>query len=200
MYILAISSSKIVFELLNMVLKGDDREIEFVNSIEEAQEDSYNIIFIDDTTSDINTELESIINNYSYDKLIFIGSNPIIEAKVDMVIKKPFLPKDIKEIIESIDIKPLIKKDSASTNVLDLDEIEKIKALMNLDDEEEEDNINYESSFFELLEDKESLNLKKKGAKEFLYECTNLNRKELKKLLKGAKVSIKIKFKSSDNE
>ena len=199
MNILVVSYSTIVLELLKMVFKSESIKSEHVKSLKDSKDESYNIIFIDDSTPNLTQEIEEIIDNYSYNKLILIGSNKEAEELVDIVINKPFLPKDIKDIIESIDIEELETPKTKETKVLDPTEIERIKALMSLEEELEE-SLSLESTFFELLEDKESLNLKKKGAKEFLYECTNLTPKELKKLLKGAKVSIKIKFKSDSNE
>ncbi len=54
-----------------------------------------------------------------------------------------------------------------------------------------------ELSTIDKLEQKESLKLKGKDAKEFLYDCRGLTKKELKKLLKGAKITIKIDYKSA---
>jgi len=191
MNILVISYSTIVMELLNLVFKDDNITSEHSKSTDNTQDDSYDIIFIDDSTPNLKDEINNIKENFSYFKLILIG-NSANEKAVDIVIKKPFLPKDIKDILESIK-KELNKKEIKKTNVLNFEEIAKIKELMELELNEN----NRELSTIDRLEQKESLKLKGKDAKEFLYECRGLTKKELKKLLKGAKISIKIDYKSA---
>ncbi len=188
MNILVISYSTIVMELLNLVFKDDNIISEHSKSTDSAKDDSYDIIFIDDSTPNIKDEIRNIKDNFSFTKLILIG-NSIDKDLVDIVIKKPFLPKDIKEILD--DIKKELNSNSTAkkTNVLNFEEIAKIKELMALEPEDE-------LTAIDKLEQKESLKLKGKSAKKFLYDCRGLTKKELKKLLKGAKISIKIDYKS----
>jgi len=188
MNILVISYSSIVIELLNLVFKDEYIKSEYVKSVNSAKNDSYDVIFIDDSTPNLEEEIDNIKDNFGYSKLILIG-NSNSENIVDIVIKKPFLPKDIKEILRGIKMHLNSIKES---NVLNIDEIEKIKELMSLAEEE--------LSAVGRLEKKESLKLKGKEAKEFLYECRGLTKKELKKLLKGAKISIKVDFKRDNHE
>jgi len=192
MNILVISYSTIVMELLNLVFKDDNITSEHSKSTDNTQDDSYDIIFIDDSTPNLKDEINNIKDNFSYSKLILIG-NSANEKAVDIVIKKPFLPKDIKEILDSIkkELKNIPK--AKKTNVLNYEEIAKIKELMELELDEEIK----ELSTIDKLEQKESLKLKGKDAKEFLYDCRGLTKKELKKLLKGAKITIKIDYKSA---
>jgi hypothetical protein len=76
--------------------------------------------------------------------------------------------------------------------VLDLDEIERIKSIMALDDFEEELT---KKDPIEALIAKENLKAKNKNAKKLLKELCKMEKKELKKLFKDAKVTIKIEFK-----
>ncbi len=189
MNILVLSYSTVVKELLKMVFK-DITTCE-ASSLDEVDGDSYSAIFIDDSLSDLDEVVDEIINNFSYTKLVLIGSDSNLEDRVDISIQKPFLPNELKDILTDIEES---SKNSKETNILNKIEIDRIKELMSLDE------VRNSSSFVDLLERKESLNLKSKGAKEMLFELSTLDQKELKNLLKGAKVSIKIKFKSSDNE
>ncbi len=195
MNILVISYSTIVMELLNLVFKDGNIQSEHAKLSDEAKNDSYDVIFIDDSTPNLVDEIENIKDNFSYSKLILIG-NSVDSTLVDIVVKKPFLPKDIKDILKKIN--STTNKENISikeTNVLNYDEIAKIKELMALTEIDED-----KLSVIEKLEQNISQKLKGKEAKEFLYECRGLTKKELKKLLKGAKVSIKISYKSRDNE
>ena len=191
MNILVISYSSIVIELLKLVFKDNNIKSEYTKSTDNAQNDSYDIIFIDDSTPNLIEQIEKIKENFDYFKLILIGK---LDNKnlVDIIITKPFLPKDIKDIVDGI--KKEKKKANTKTHILDFEEITKIKELMALDDDKKE------LSTLDKLEQKKSLKLKGKDAREFLYECRGLTKKELKRLLKGAKISIKINFKSKDNE
>ena len=70
---------------------------------------------------------------------------------------------------------------------------------MQMDDElQEREEVSLDN--IELLKEKKSIKIKKKDAKELLLDLNMLNKKELKKLLKDAKVSIKISYKRSENE
>jgi len=192
MNILVVSYSTIVIELLKLVFKENSIKNEHIKSVNNAKSDSFSVIFIDDSTINLKEQLEDIINNFSYSKLVFIGNaDKNIENMVDIVVKKPFLPKDIKEIIDDIDF----NKENVRTSVLDAQEIAKIKELMNLDDE-----ILNNNNIFDNLRDKKDIILKRKEAKDFLLDCTKQSKKELKKMLKGAKISVKIKFKRDSYE
>ncbi len=188
MNILVISQSSIVIELLKLIFKDESINSEHIKSVDSASSDSYDIIFVDDSIYDLDEEIEDIKDNISYKKLVLIGSSDI-DNEFDIVVKKPFLPKDIEEILDDID--EIEDSSDAGTNVLDINEIEKIKELMNMDDEDDIEDI------IDRLNRREDIKLKGKDAKEFLYECRGLTKKELKKLLKGAKIKINIKFKKS---
>jgi len=188
MNILVISYSSIVMELLRLIFKDDNIESEHSKSTDNTKYDSYDIIFIDDSTLNLKENIEDIKSNFSYKKLVLIGKIDN-EDLVDSIVKKPFLPQDIKDILSDIENESNTKS-AIKTNILDPNEILRIKELMALDDS------NDENTIF-LLEQKRDVTLKNKSAKEFLYECRGLTKKELKKLLKDAKISIKIRYKSN---
>ena len=190
MNILIVSSSFVVEELLKLILK-EKNNLEIQEDVEDAKRDSYDIIFIDDSVQNIVSQIEYAQNSLNT-QVAFITSIDS-DIKANYIVVKPFLPQDIENIIEQLEAKNI---DSLQTNVLDPEEIAKIKELMQLDEFEDED----ELENIERLRDKKSLKVKKKEAKELLLELCKLDKKELKKLLKGAKVSIKIEYKKSENE
>ncbi len=190
MNIIVISRSAVVKELLKLTLNKENLSTQYTDSSKNIGNSSYDFIFLDDSVINLDMELEYINSNLSKGKLIFIGNNKQILSKVDKAVKKPFLPRDIESII-----KEAPKKKEIKTNILDPQEIAKIKELMECDISD-----SMELNYIDLLEDRQDLNLKKKDAKELLYDLSTLSKKEIKKLLKGAKVSIKINFKRKDNE
>jgi len=151
---------------------------------------------IDNAIEDLIEQLDFIKERLD-SKIVLLGSSDsAVDELVDRVVQKPFLPTDIEELLDSIEP---TKEPQIKTNVLDPDEIARIKALMALDEEESKEPLD-ELDYIERLEEKESLKLKKKKAKELIYELAKLSKKEIKNLLKGAKVSIKIEYKKGDDE
>ena len=194
MNILIVSNSLVVEELLKLVLKDKDYNLEYQTDVEDADRNSYDIIFIDDSAQDLASQIEFAQDGLkSQVALITSADNDI---KANHLIIKPFLPQDIETVLDNLEERVLA---AAPSNILDPEEIAKIKELMQMDDElQESEEISLDN--IELLKDKQSIKLKKKEAKELLLELNKLNKKELKKLLKGAKVSIKISYKRSENE
>ncbi len=190
MKILVISNSLIVQELLKLVLDNREDSSEYIQKAQDAEDINYDIVFIDDFISNLKRQIDFVKSSLKAKRVILLGGEKDLElgSIVDIILKKPFLPADIEDVLGKFNNKDI------STNILDPEEIAKIKVLMELDEDSSED----ELSYIEMLENKESLKLKKRDAKEFLYEILKLNKKELKALLKGAKVSIKVEFKDNN--
>jgi len=197
MNILVISNSVIVKELIKLVAEDYDYSIEYQNSAKDAQDFNYCLVFIDDSSQDINSQLEFIKSKLRGDTVLLSSSKIEPNEYIDYTINKPFLPNDIKDILDRCKEFDKTKEQSEKieTSILDPQEIAAIKALMEMElDEEDSKTSEDERSYILMLEDKESLELKNKKAKKLLYELGSLGKKEFKKLLKGAKVSIKIEY------
>ena len=188
---LVISDSLVVLELLKLVLNKKDINAEFVNSAKNADDINYDIIFIDDSNANVLEEINFIKSNFNYKNIVLLGNNDSsLVSLVDISIKKPFLPADIEKIIDNLEEVETIK-----TNILDPNEIAKLKALM--DDNIIEKNGNKDKKELNLVDElksKNSLKLKNKKAKKFIKELCKLKKSELKKLLKDAKIKIKVEF------
>ena len=196
MNILIVSNSLVVEELLKLVLKSKDYNLEFQKDVEDADISSYDIVFIDDSAQDLTSQIEFAQDGLHSKVALIASTNSDVEA--NYIITKPFLPQDIETILDNIESSKLSTK---VTNILDPEEIAKIKELMQMDDEElEAEDSQEDIKNIDLLKDKQSIKLKKKDAKELLLELNNIDEKELKKLLKGAKVSIKIAYKKGKDE
>ena len=194
MNILIVSNSLVVEELLKLVLKDKDYNLEYQKDVEDADRNSYDIIFIDDSAQDLASQIEFAQDGLKSQVALITSVDSDIKA--DHLIIKPFLPQDIETILDNLESREL---SVVGTNILDPEEIAKIKELMQMDDEVQdtkEENLDN----IVLLKDKKSLKLKKKEAKKLLLELCKLDKKELKKLLKGAKVSIKIAYKKDNDE
>jgi hypothetical protein len=188
MKILVISNSTVIVEIFKLALENKDFELEFVNHIEDAKDDFYSIIFIEEDSLNIKEQIDIIENYINYKELVSIGTQE--REYSNLLLKKPFLPKDIEKFIEQID-KDLEEKDEPA-NVLDLEEIEKIKSLIQESEIEEE---LIKKDAIEKFKDKESFKVKKKKAKKFLQELCLMDESVREELLDSAKITIKIEFK-----
>ncbi|NPA27572.1 MAG: hypothetical protein GXN91_00790 [Epsilonproteobacteria bacterium] len=196
---LVISKSKVLLQFFKIVLKDKG---EYVTSAKEAKDKEYNIIFIDDIMN-VKSELSYIKeNNLKYEYLILVGEGG--ESEFDLTLKKPFLPKDLEELIENLEITQDIDiiesiEDLATnlttsnspikTNVLDPLEVAKIKELMETQ---------IETDFVSILKNRKKIKAKNKEAKNILKELCKMDKKERKKLLKNCKISLKIELKEKE--
>ena len=216
---LVVTSSVVVEKLLSLTFEKNGIESEIVDNLDKASSNDYSVILVDDIIENINDVINEIKNDFDYIKLVLIGNNEELAKECDLILKKPFIANDVESLLEEVDfsddlifndedddiaqisqddedesISELIKNAKESQpKVLDPQEIEKIKALMTLD--ESENDILDEISYIDKIKNKESFKLKTKEAKRFFKELKNVKNRELKRLLKGAKIRVKIEFK-----
>jgi len=188
MDILIVTNSPVVLEMFKMAFLDKDINMEFVKSVDEAKKDSYFIVFIDDTVLNIDSQIDTLENYINYNELVGIVANEADFA--NHILKKPFLPENLTSLVNSI-LKEADSKDEPA-NVLDLEEIEKIKSIIALNESEE---LFAKKSVVEKLKDKESFKAKNKKAKKILKELCKMSNSELDELFASAKVTIKVDFK-----
>ena len=261
MNILLINSKPVVSRLIELCMRDDTIVFEAVENVGSVKRDRYTAVFVDDRSYD--DETQKLLSTLMIQKKVLLSSHEVDTETLNMfdeVIKKPFLPSQIRAAFQNIDeetgskkraelpsIFPLStdnnKRDEESqekidlmtgTEVLDSTEIEKIKALLDMDDEEVKETLNEEEiearkveaikqqleadgleiiseeEYVETLSRKKQKKKKKvkkskksKKSKEeiFTFEealisaIEGMKVKKIKKLLKGAEVSIKINFK-----
>lgn len=252
MHILLININPVVSRLINLCVREDNIDLEEVDNIGAVSRDKYDVIFVDEAS--FVDEMKKVLENLMVRKKVFLSSRDEVgdEGKLfDSIIKKPFLPSQITEVFESIEkeetaeqitefpsIFPLSNdmqdnddleesEDEAAeedTKVLDPNEIDRIKALLDMEEEEtandrEEDTeqVLTEDEPVELSDqkekkkksdhsekNKEERKLKKSRKKReksatfeeaLLSAVEGMKVKKIKKLLKGAEVTIKIRFK-----
>jgi len=186
--ITVVSNSLIVNELLKLIFAKRDESVSFQNE-NDIKTLQNSLVILDDSINDLEHTIEHL--RLQNNQIILLGES---QSNLEYQIKKPFLPQDIEKTLDRIQEQ---KKSNIKTKILDPDEIAHIKALMALDDDEEEENQESPLSPLEKLEQKISFKIKGKEAKELLLALTELDPKNLKKMLKKSKVSLKISFKES---
>jgi len=182
-----ISNSLIVNELLKLIFKKREENPSFTKE-SDIETLSNAIVIIDDSITDLENTIEHLKRQNN--RVILLGES---SAPVEYQVEKPFLPQDIESILDKLQKHP---ESEIKTNILDPDEIAHIKALMALEDDEEEEST---LTALEKLEERLSFKAKGREAKEFLLALTELDPKSLKKMLKKSKVSLKISFKESSD-
>jgi len=279
MNILLINSNPVVSRLISLCMREEDTVFEEVESVGDVALDRYAVVFVDDRS--YNEEIKRVLENLMIRKKVFLAGGEVNEEILELfdeVIKKPFLPSQIRAVLKSMDeresepkaaevpsIFPLASENETvlqsveeateeaeeidranETNVLDTNEIEKIKALLEMEEEDEvpivealdEEEIEArkvevikqqleadgleiisEEEYVEKLSseaskekkkknmkshknrDKKSKKSKKNKEESFSFEealiaaVEGMKVKKIKKLLKGAEVTIKINFK-----
>ncbi|SFV59985.1 Transcription initiation factor IIF alpha subunit [hydrothermal vent metagenome] len=259
MNILLINSNPVVSRLISLCMREEDTVFEEVESVNDVTLDRYAVVFVDDRSYNENTK--RVLENLMIRKKVFLSSteaNEEISELFDEVIKKPFLPSQIRAVLKAMDeresvekamnvpsIFPLASEKKTEqehvddivrvndTNVLDSNEIEKIKALLEMEEEDEVPSVEAldeeeiearkvemikqqleadgleivsEEEYVEALSSKAPKKKKKNKSKKNKEETFNFEKallsavegmkvKKIKKLLKGAEVTIKIDFK-----
>ena len=176
MNILLINNNPVVSRLLALCTRGGHIGLDEVKHVEDMKDVKYDILFVDDAS--YADDMDVLLDDRSIRKKVFISYNEEKMKGFDKTIKKPFLPSQIMNVIESVnssedveeheeddlfltpsvkeeeavkkevlpDIFPLPIEDEetdeilepeekAGTEILNSNEIEKIKALLDMDDE-----------------------------------------------------------------
>ena len=143
MHILLINTNPVVSRLVRLCIKGDKALLDEVSSLDNVKSESYDIVFIDDMMyGEVSHE---DLRNIDRSKLILFSAQKDVQVPsfIDDVIKKPFLPSKVIDVIESLDQTysntPALsaEKDKENSNqILDTGEIEKIKSLLETSENE----------------------------------------------------------------
>ncbi|MEA1953384.1 MAG: hypothetical protein U9O24_03230 [Campylobacterota bacterium] len=240
MHILLINNNPIVSQLISLSVREMSMNLEEVDSINAILRDSYEIVFIDEAS--YTDEILVNLSRLFIGQTVFLSNGKTFNDEKNLfhiVLKKPFLPTQITTILKNIKVEeashsfdldespsifPLAtdKDNKKLISVLDTDEIEQIKALLQTNESEiatvssknyEEKKreviteqliadgleIVHEDEYIKSLEKKEKKKKRKKRQLTFeeklLLAVSKMKTKKIKKLLKHADITIKIKFK-----
>ena len=176
MKILLINDNPVVSRLLTLCTRDEDIVLDEVKSVDALKDTDYDLLFVNDAS--YGEQIEGLLANKRIRKKVFISYDEEPVEGFDLTIKKPFLPSQITEVIQNIDMSEEIEESEDETlsltlepteedqvedeafppifplsseskvhdevpeaveenapEVLDSNEIEKIKALLNMDEE-----------------------------------------------------------------
>ncbi len=163
MNILLINSNPVVSRLLALCTREEHMILEEVESMDSISQESYDLVFVDEGS--YVGEVLNLFDILTIGKKIFLSNAEVKVNDFDMTIQKPFLPSQIIEILENVNEDDDILKevevidapsifplstdtdildesmdkiedtDVSGTQVLDSHELDKIKGLLEMDDE-----------------------------------------------------------------
>jgi len=209
MKVLLLSRNTTVEGMIALALEGlEGADLDTFGSIEKVGEDDYDWVFVDDTLPMYREALALAKRVGSRHTVLLSHPDNKDTDGFELVVLKPFLPDEVRRIFDlhtdtadgfadADEVSAKQKKKKKKPKVLDPDEIETIKALL------EEDGVEIVSEE-ELTEKVLSENPPKKSKKkknadqELLKALKKMKPRKIRKLLKGAKVKIKITFPKED--
>ena len=153
MNILLINTNPVVSRLISLCIRDDATFLEEVAKVSTVKSEHYDIVFVDDLS--YGGEVEKFLTTLQTgEKVLLLGNNSIDDLfeSFDEILRKPFLPSQIRTIIDTLGNtdRPFIFPLSAETEdpiakdededrskILNLDEISRIKSLLEEDSSEE---------------------------------------------------------------
>jgi len=197
--ILLINASPVVSRLFALCIRDRDIELDEVEKSGDIEYGkAYDLLVVDDAS--YNPSIQNFITKSSLNYKLFISYEEGKVAGFDKTVKKPFLPSRILEIIEHVPVKEVVQEEepilfasppeeksrSNQPHVLDSEEIEKIKSLLDMDEKPTK----RKKSVWRFSD--EELRVIEGVLKEALF---SLEPKKIKKLLKGKEIELKLKIK-----
>ena len=240
MRILLLNNNPVVSRLVAIAAQNSGFQLEEVAHLSRVSRFDYDAILIDDMS--FNDDEAALLEAFRARKRLFFSSKTSgneIGERFDAVLKKPFLPSQVEKVLDEIaqEDAMILPEDQGDyffvldeatpeetdTQVLDEAEVERIKALLDENEEIKDDDAPIEGDDTALEERKVQAiteNLQKEGLEivdeatmieslteteaktpaltmdgdTFLEMLATMKTKKLKKLLKGAKVTLTVEF------
>jgi hypothetical protein len=179
MHILLINSNPVVSKLFKCVIEDEHMELLEVSVVNKIKNKDYEIIFIDESLCKKN--LNEILKRFPRSKKVCISYDLTEIKEFDATLQKPFLPSQIMDIVEDFNFLEIEPR-----SILDTQEIETIKSLLNM-----EDIVTEELAVKKKLKKPKKQN---KKTKELLLKVKKLDKKAIKRFLKGKEIKIRIQL------
>ena len=145
MHILLINNNPVVSRLLALCTRDENMVLEEVTDILALERDNYDVIFLDDDSCNeqLTGQIEKFLEMSSPNKKVFFSNENLEMSNFDLTIGKPFLPSQIMEFLTTVEEKEVTYE--VENKILDSNEIEKIKVLLDMDEEVEEEELSEET-------------------------------------------------------
>jgi len=189
MDILLINTNPIVSKLFQSFAEDKMIQLEEVSSVERLKTMHYDVIFIDESLC--KQYFSTVLESFTSSSKVCISYDLEAVEGFDATLQKPFLPSQIMDILEDVSI-----MDRDIFSVLDHKEIEKIKSLLDME------NLDKIDLGIESIEKKKlkSKNKRQKNKRQKIQRknlniiVKKVNKKALKRFLKGKEIKIRIQL------
>jgi len=102
MNILLINTNPVVSRLLILCTRDDAVTLKEVSALEKVEEDTYDVVLVDEAS--FGQEVSDLLLRFDTAKKVFISYDDDEMSGFDMTIKKPFLPSQILELIQNVQL------------------------------------------------------------------------------------------------
>jgi len=192
MKVLLLTRNHVVREFVELVADRVGVDLDVYEHVSDVDGDAYDLLFVDDRGELLEESIVLRERLKTSQSIVLFGEESVLHASFDRKIKKPFLPSDIQRILEE---QQMTEEDTAD-QILNLQDIEEIKSL--LEDEgmeivSEEDLVD-EITMENTLQIMETETVNNTVEEKLLKALLGMEPKKIRKLLKGAEVTLRIKF------
>jgi hypothetical protein len=190
MKILLLTRNHVVREFVELVADRVDAELVLYDTVEGIVDVGYDFLFVDDR-GELLEQSKALIERLETRKnIVLYNQAKEIHDLFDIQVKKPFLPSDIQMILEAPPETKVHLEEDQILNIRDIDEIKSLledEGLEIVSEEDLADEITAESGI-QIVESQISQENK------LIEAIMQMEPKRIRKLLKGAEVTIKIRF------
>jgi hypothetical protein len=190
MKILLLTRNHVVREFVELVADRVDAELVLYDTVEGIVDAGYDFLFVDDR-GELLEQSKALIERLETRKnIVLYNQAKEIHDLFDIQVKKPFLPSDIQMILEAPPETKVHLEEDQILNIRDIDEIKSLledEGLEIVSEEDLADEITAESGI-QIVESQISQEDK------LIEAIIQMEPKRIRKLLKGAEVTIKIRF------
>ncbi len=206
MKILLFSRSRVVREMVRLAAQKADAKLECVEEPAQVEGDRYDLLLVDENLSIVPDELSGHI---MIARSAAIREEGTEAEGFDHILYKPFLPSDILRLLENeeeeaeeeprLSLHGFAARDREEPQVLDGEEIARIREILEMDEEEEDPELLAELP----LEDTSEAQMDRAGslsldARELIDLFSRCKPKKLRKALEGAEITVTIRFPSKE--
>jgi len=196
MRVLLLTHNHVVREFVGIAAEKIGASIDFVETLLDVDMGSYDTIFVDDRDALMSSSLGVVGDLDRCQSVLLYSKLNRGNELFDIHVKKPFLPSDIEQVLENIGDADDIFYSEQILNPVDIDEI---KSLLECDDTPE---LSDETLADRIKRTKKAAACKSSRSQpsqsgmetKLLKALRDMEPKKLKKLLRGAEVTISIKF------
>ena len=190
MKVLLLTRNHVVREFIELVAGRVGADLEVQEHADDTVGKGYDFLLVDDRGALLQEGLILLERLEIHQSIVLYSEENRLHEQFDQKVKKPFLPSDIAALLESV---PAEKSLPTEEQVLNIQDIEEIRGLL----ESEGMEIVSEEELVDEIEMEHGISETEKETRmdeELLMALRNMEPKKIRKLLKGAEVTLTIRF------